>query len=438
MVQLKRICLTVSVFCAILWMVSNTVDCSVLASQDGATKKDILVVKPTSQRVMTVGISEDYHKVKAALMEYKSQKGVAPNDEVFFAMIFDPKYDICDLDQAVLWNDLVKLQSPQITLENLRSLVAAKRNSIRDFYCDFSVIRENEEAGNDPEIGKTTYKCAYKNNLFFVERQKKDDHSRVAFSGDLFIKVWFHPSVQANILPPPASLHDGFVPMMPLFQSMIGDAGVFHTHHAGFDLLQCLDRSENMCVFEQTELIDGRKYLVLGNFTKRLLLDIERDFSVYQFLGYTYQSGPLKSSDPSKTSRMISRTRESERSLTGLTDYGNGIWLPKKAENLYFSGQTGKVTMSDVVTYNGIKLNQGLKAEFFEDVIPEDALVTDSIRDMVYAFSDRASINGLIKDVTKSKRVMIFRYISVTVGLALIVLALFMKYREYQKRKNAT
>jgi hypothetical protein len=381
------------------------------------------------QGVFQVGSSEDFFNIKSALVEYKSLNGVAPNDEVFFALVFDPKYSLSDVDQFGLWDELVKIQTPRITKENLRSLVLAKRSSIKDFYGEFTVIHENSETKNDSEVGVTGYKYAYKNNLFFVERQRGNDHSRIAFSGELFIKVWLHPSLQANILYPPESLHNGFVPMMPFFQIMIADTGMFHTDHQGFDLVRLLEQNKNLCIFEKKEVIGGREYLVLGNFTKRLLLDINKDFSVYQLSDYSFQN------DPSKSNRVIDRSKGSVRTLVDLTDYGNGIWLPKKSENLYFSEKTGKVIMSDVVTYGNIKLNQGLEADFFVDVIPEDALVTDSIRDMVYVFSDRASIDDLLKATAKSKRVFIFQYISVTAGIIMIIIALIMMY--LKRRKNS-
>ena len=340
----------------------------------------------------------DFFEVKMALETYKTQNGIAPNDEFFFSLIFDPKYNLTDVEQFHLWDELVEMQSPKITKDDLRSIVLAKRNSIKDFYCEFTVIRENTRTNNDPAIGVTNYKYSYKNNLFFVERERRNDRSRISFSGEHFIKVWFSPGLQANILHPPESLHDGFVPMMPLFQSMIADTNLYHSDHQGFDFIYLMDQNKNLGIFDKKEVIDGREYLVLGNFTRRLLLDIDKDFSVYQSSQYSY----LFQNNPSKPRRIIGRSKASERTLLDMTDYGNGIWLPKKSENLYITERTGEVTMSDIVTYNNIKLNQGLEDDFFIDVIPEDALVTDSIRDMVYLWSDRASINGLLQSTVKA------------------------------------
>ena len=81
--------------------------------------------------------------------------------------------------------------------------------------------------------------------------------------------------------------------------------------------------------------------------------------------------------------------------------------------------------------------NRPLPKSFFSDVIPEDAMVSDGINHLVYVYGDRTSIGGLLNDTVRSKRVMIFRYISVTLGLVMVIIALVMKYREYRKRKNS-
>jgi hypothetical protein len=50
--------------------------------------------------------------------------------------------------------------------------------------------------------------------------------------------------------------------------------------------------------------------------------------------------------------------------------------------------------------------------------------------------SDSPSIDSLLENTVKSKRVMIFRYISITAGILMIIIALLLKYRAYLKDKR--
>jgi hypothetical protein len=50
--------------------------------------------------------------------------------------------------------------------------------------------------------------------------------------------------------------------------------------------------------------------------------------------------------------------------------------------------------------------------------------------------SDSPSIDSLLENTVKSKRVMIFRYISITAGILMIIIALALKYLAYLKNKR--
>jgi hypothetical protein len=94
------------------------------------------------------------------------------------------------------------------------------------------------------------------------------------------------------------------------------------------------------------------------------------------------------------------------------------------------------IVRKEVINVENMSLNSGIQESFFTDIIPENAVVADGIRGLVYKQSDSPSIGSLLKEHAKSKRVMIFRYISIISGLILIFIALALKYRAYLKNKR--
>jgi hypothetical protein len=80
--------------------------------------------------------------------------------------------------------------------------------------------------------------------------------------------------------------------------------------------------------------------------------------------------------------------------------------LPRKIITEYFD-QKGFLSRCDTVDVNDIKINIAVVDSYFSDFIPEDALVSDAINEMTYKQSDSPSINSLIKETAKSKRIFI-------------------------------
>ena len=154
---------------------------------------------------------------------------------------------------------------------------------------------------------------------------------------------------------------------------------------------------------------------MIASLSYRLMLDIDKDFSMVQICGTSCVPRDIPN-DP-VLERVFLR---SQRTLYGLTSYGNSIWFPKKSVSEYFTVDSEAPYMIDTVDYEKIEMNHNLPDSYFSDVIPDGALVADSIRDMVYVWGDRASIGSLIKETVKSKRQTIFRNLSLVLGLCLI------------------
>jgi len=89
------------------------------------------------------------------------------------------------------------------------------------------------------------------------------------------------------------------------------------------------------------------------------------------------------------------------------------------------------------MTVSGVELNKEIDPKTFTDIFPEDVLVADLVRNLSYEWSDRPSIDAILDKAVKSKRVWTLQYISLTLGILLLLAWFIIQYRAYLKRKAA-
>ena len=115
--------------------------------------------------------------------------------------------------------------------------------------------------------------------------------------------------------------------------------------------------------------------------------------------------------------------------LHGLKDYGGGIWLPSRAEIVRYA-EDGSVESEKEIVYDKIKINRRIRDSFFEDVIPDDAMVMDEFRVMDYKWRDRNMLDIPEKDRPAVRNQRVYRSICVAIGLALIAAWTVIKWRK--------
>ena len=336
------------------------------------------------------------------------------------------------------------MQNPLISKDSLLALISSKYSSLSDFLCDFEHKREFFDNKSKQSTQIVRCQLAMNNDSFIVDREPisgivNDRRIVVSSTKDCFIKV-FYPSdndntyVNASLDEPIEDHSDLYQSMSPLSQSCLCDTIVFGDPTEFHDLKLFLSkpRSRNLIVFEELVMYNSSKCLVLSDLSFKILLDVDKDFSVVGLIDYlpNIEDGP---DGPTLKSLRIG----AERTLSGLKSYGNAIWFPEKAVIDYFS-DSGDLAMRDSVDYENIKVNSGLKDSYFSDVIPDGALVADSIRDMVYVWGDHPSIGSLIKETVKSKRQTIFRNLSVICGLCFLACWGFIEWRKRRLLKENT
>jgi hypothetical protein len=374
-------------------------------------------------------------KIKKELQDFSSTLGYTPTEENYYQLICRKGIELTVREQGILWMELVKLQRPIVSLEDIKEILNAKQKSIKSFKCEFNLTHENKTNKSDVLNGKTNYIYAIKLPSFFIDTRREDadrfiiDHQIFSYTGDRLINIANPQSSlpNARILELPTR-SIGFCPDSPFAQAMLYDTNNFDSSHPGFDFAVFFSQL-SMVVFEKKEYCNKSECVIVAGMGHRLLLDINRDFSLVKSISYFHHF-----ENTSEGPKTVKRTLLSTRLLSDISDYGNGIWLPSKIENIHYSPNE-EVIASDIIQCAKIEINN-VSDDFFENIIPNNAIVFDGIRKMTYKQSDSPSIDSLLKETAKSKRILIFRYISVISGLALIFIAIVMKYRQYLKNKR--
>jgi hypothetical protein len=128
------------------------------------------------------------------------------------------------------------------------------------------------------------------------------------------------------------------------------------------------------------------------------------------------------------------RNRTNLVRFDGFREYNNSLWFPEKCIDESFYEE--KLTVVQSVVFRNVEVNIGIEDNTFSDIIPDNAIVFDGVKGLAYKQSDSLSIDSLLKETVKSKRVFIYRYISIISGLVLIFIVLVIKYRLYLKDKR--
>jgi hypothetical protein len=367
-----------------------------------------------------------------------------PNDDDFFSICSDNSISLTKQEQVELFGKILMLQKSRTNCQELLAIFNAKRNLLHDVkvsYIESIDIFVNSDLGMR---GKTshTYVFAFSENKMYLARDGKrspDDyqHSVIASDGEILRTVSLPDNDLANAeitkINSPNYARFFYQLNMPLFLSNIVDENLCgYPRQPGRNIIELLKEKGSFHVFQQEEVIDNQVCIVVLNEYCRFYLSPEKDFSIIRFELFSQKFDP----DVNRTDqrRFVGRSLTLRSNFRNYIDNGNGIWTPSVIENSYYL--ENKQIAFVKIEVKDIQINKRIPDSFFSDVIPDDAFVADGIRNMVYRQSDHPSIDSLLKETAKSKRVFIYRYISVTAGLLMIIIALLLKYRAYLKDKR--
>lgn len=383
-------------------------------------------------------VQADQDSYDRAIHKINSMQSQIPNEKVFFQICADPSINLDFKERSFLYQIIKSKQKPLIKRTELLELFNAKRNAIHDCFFEYSVNVIIPKDLPDQEAGQFSYSYifAFKNNKFYKFKKGKRWETDIeniitAYDGEItrLVRSPENDMPSAEISDK-QSLYIFDISHLPLKEARLANP----IYYDEFDNYHTFLADKRICFF--SEEIDNIKCEVATDIRNKVYFDPEKDFSIVRYEEFE----PLDLS--SMNSIVVNGTKQYCRkmnlrcNLSNYRDFGNGIWIPHSIETTEFHNDKESVIIK--TTVDVAKINEGISDEFFADIIPENSFVIDSVRKMTYMQQDSPSIDSLLKNVVKSKRVYIFRYISVAFGLVLIILALVMKYRNSRKNRNAT
>ena len=386
--------------------------------------------------VQHTSANEDmYRYVASKLSNFRVEHGFAPDYEDFFEIVLQPEYRFSLEDLAKLSDIVINMQKSNVSKDQLLTLIKAKRDSIKDFRINYKVFsnltnpftysRENREVN---------YVSASKGSMQYLSTQVLGRPARVQFfdGENIFSRHIVSEGIPTVDITPFSSFNVFLEARSPLVSSMLLDSKkLFGQSDYLYDVVSVLELPETT-VFEKTEVVNDIECIVVASLGIKVFLSPKHDFSIIQVMDYRHHLERGDGGEPLLSGVSISE----KRTLLDLKDCGNGIWLPYRSESVFYSRE-GEVTGEVVALVSLIEINNGIEDSFFTDFIPQDAVVLDTVRDMVYEWTEYPSIEGILKSTVKSKRVWTFQIISVTLGLLMIIVALVMKYLAYRRRVYA-
>ncbi|MCL2709277.1 MAG: hypothetical protein FWE95_00215 [Planctomycetaceae bacterium] len=375
-----------------------------------------------------------YQPEVSSLRDISKDSGIAPDIRDYFDFVSTQGVHLSFNEQMKLYGELLNMQRPEIPLTKVISLIRAKQNSISDVFCRYTVSKSGFDKISDQNFSLTnTFTYAYDRGRrhfdetlagnentsrrshsydgereYVLEYPKGREATPYAAIGNLSTDNWFFPRE------------------FPMLQSMLLDTGSSSFPQRSLDLYLML-REPGVYVYQKLTEVDGVKCLLIADMVSRIYLDVERNFCVLMYEEYDIEWGA--------NGNIVGASLTYRRLLSDLKDYGNGLWLPSKIENTFF--ENGQKVWGETITVLELAINKGIDDTYFTGNFPESTFVFDKERNFSYLQSDSPSINGLLQETVRSKRVWTFQVISLTLGFLLILTWIIIRYRAYLNMKNA-
>jgi len=363
------------------------------------------------------------------------QGSFPPNDHDFYALLSEPGNRE---RRAELFFDIVNKQNSAISKDALLKLVEARQKSISSFRCKYTVFIEvfdkTQGYGTDRKV---SYEFGWTGDKLYLDNKPAITSNRTprvtkAYDGEKVLSLLSYGEghLHAGLEKADAeALRVFFQPYMPLTLSMLFDTGLCKFDQVrDVNLLFYLQEQKRLFgIFEKKETVAEFECIVVADLSNRIYLVPQKDFSVAQSETYKqeFSNGVLSG-----------RWLASRSTLFDLVDHGNGVWIPSKAVIEIFD-KSGKIALRYSVDVSLVEVNKRIGDDYFTGFIPDGTLVADVADGLVYRYGERASINSLIKQTAKSKRVWTFQIISLTLGILLILAWIIIQYRGHLQRKNA-
>lgn len=394
-------------------------------------------------------IHADDVSYNTALSKLQNLQGRLPNDDDYYGIIEEFQGKLTKMEQANLFGKLLKLQHPaQISCDQLLALYKAKRNAISDFKVCYDVaenIMPNSDRGLPGKFSRSYIFAIAPAKKMYLERHGErweGDHPRsiISMNNDILKTVSFptNDTINAEITTGLTREHVRLLyqEKMPLFLANLFDEdNCDYPRFYGRDIIQFLEKKGSCFILQDMVSINNKKCVVAFNEWMRFYLCPDLDFAMVRFEFFLPKN--TKTPVSGDISPIAGRFLSYQSDLTDYMDCGNGIWVPATIKDSNYT-PNGVRHYHAIIKVTNIDVNKNIPDAFFNDVVPEDAMVVDGTNNLVYRQSDHPSIGALLKSTVKSKVNTTLRWVSVISGLVLITVALLIKYRNHLKNRSTS
>lgn len=375
--------------------------------------------------------------IKDEVVALEKSDGIPPNDVDLYRLAFQGTRELTGAQFGDIFGFVVSRQNPPVSLDNVTSIIGSKISSVTSFKSEFTkkqiTFSRNVNETNETLEENFLYAFSMLNNCHLIDSTILNDQKQRevnSYNGENFRRLVFSVDGTPNLIVSERGyMSNFFMPYAPLQQSMLFDMESISMPNAWYDFLHFV-KSRSPYVFEKKEEVNGRECVLLVSGSMRVCLDPDMDFAITKIEGFEHKMR-IDNNDFVISSMELTVRRV----LKNFRDYGNSLWLPTNIENEYFTD--GTIVRRDIIQVKSVEINPHLDKDYFTDIAPQGTFVLDGTRGIIYDIGDSPSINNLLKKTVKSKRVFILQYISVTVGILMILIWIIVKYLAYRKRKNS-
>lgn len=358
-------------------------------------------------------------EIEETIKSFKTVHGRAISEAEVWEILSQSKEDIPPKEYRELWSMIRETQAPSISLEQLLLLVKSKRDSIQTVEARTHVERvffaEDGQISTDRSYKQSDHFIFARQKLFCETERKTRGIKipsatyRVSFDGEKIRKVNKPDGnlPNATVTEPSSAIATILPDPNPLSAAMLLDSQlIYKMPVAHYDLAGYIELMKPT-LYEELVVLDETKCLLLEDgATYRLFLDPSRDCSVVRMEFYHrdfFQGGKIRVTKGRSVEKIVE--------LKDLKDFGNGVFLPREIIDTFFV--EGRKAVVATLKVEDLGVNREFADEVFSGIIPDSAIVADHTQGhggAVYKQSDSASIGGLLKETTKSKRSTTLRH----------------------------
>ncbi len=350
------------------------------------------------------------------LRSIKKETGNAPSLNAYRNLLLSPNLRLSSMDYRYVKAAFITMQSPQLTLEELRVLRSSLRNSISTFHASWTVEYTLNNPSNTSferfKSGKFDFwmdsnKLRYDvlrgpnlNDLQFTARRSYD--------GSVERVVDMDTDGKRAIMHPIIAISYYFEEQNPLWLAkLIDNQRDLGKVKAGLENFQ----NRYAYPLEETVTFHGTQCIPLLEQDTVYFLDPKRN---YAYCGM--EAGAFIFNE--KEGKLIKTDLRYTHVIEKFQNCGNGVWLPMKSvEKRYIHG-IPEYTIATNVTL--AEVNKTIAPDIFTQVIPNGVEVFDGTRGVAYVQGRSKSIGDNVERVVLRRKGSSWGNVMIGVNLVLI------------------